>query len=205
VIGINPFDQPDVEASKIKTRELTEAFEKFGKSCRTSGRCAPMGRWRFSPTKTTPRRCARARRWQRRQLAQGAFIPSWRRRLRSDPRLPRPRRSRRREPAAVAAGAARSPPRRDLASNSARAFCIRRGKPTRAGPTAACSSKSHRMTPRPRHSRPPREFWRGQSRASARRFRRSARTRPPRATYPSHGDLKSGLAALEAAVQRTLA
>src|SRR5580704_14369567 len=30
VIGINPFDQPDVEASKIKTRELTTAFEKTG-------------------------------------------------------------------------------------------------------------------------------------------------------------------------------
>ena len=30
VIGINPFDQPDVEASKVKTRELTEAFEKSG-------------------------------------------------------------------------------------------------------------------------------------------------------------------------------
>src|SRR5579862_2280740 len=30
VIGINPFDQPDVEASKIKTRELTTAYEKTG-------------------------------------------------------------------------------------------------------------------------------------------------------------------------------
>jgi len=30
VIGINPFDQPDVEASKIKTRELTAMFEKSG-------------------------------------------------------------------------------------------------------------------------------------------------------------------------------
>jgi transaldolase / glucose-6-phosphate isomerase len=30
VIGINPFDQPDVEAAKVKTRELTEAFEKTG-------------------------------------------------------------------------------------------------------------------------------------------------------------------------------
>jgi transaldolase/glucose-6-phosphate isomerase len=30
VIGINPFDQPDVEASKGKTRELTAAFEKAG-------------------------------------------------------------------------------------------------------------------------------------------------------------------------------
>jgi len=30
VIGINPFDQPDVEAAKIKTRELTAAFDKTG-------------------------------------------------------------------------------------------------------------------------------------------------------------------------------
>lgn len=31
VIGINPFDQPDVEAAKIKTRELTSAFESSGR------------------------------------------------------------------------------------------------------------------------------------------------------------------------------
>ncbi|HEY2179907.1 MAG TPA: bifunctional transaldolase/phosoglucose isomerase [Caulobacteraceae bacterium] len=30
VIGINPFDQPDVEASKVKARELTDAYEKSG-------------------------------------------------------------------------------------------------------------------------------------------------------------------------------
>jgi len=30
VIGINPFDQPDVEASKIKTRALTDEYEKNG-------------------------------------------------------------------------------------------------------------------------------------------------------------------------------
>ena len=30
VIGINPFDQPDVEASKIATRKLTDEFEKSG-------------------------------------------------------------------------------------------------------------------------------------------------------------------------------
>ena len=30
VLGINPFDQPDVEASKIKTRALTDAFEQEG-------------------------------------------------------------------------------------------------------------------------------------------------------------------------------
>lgn len=32
VIGINPFDQPDVEAAKIKARELTEQFESGGKT-----------------------------------------------------------------------------------------------------------------------------------------------------------------------------
>jgi transaldolase / glucose-6-phosphate isomerase len=30
ILGINPFDQPDVESAKIKTRELTAAFEKTG-------------------------------------------------------------------------------------------------------------------------------------------------------------------------------
>ncbi len=31
VMGINPFDQPDVEASKIKTRALTDGYEQTGK------------------------------------------------------------------------------------------------------------------------------------------------------------------------------
>jgi transaldolase/glucose-6-phosphate isomerase len=31
VLGINPFNQPDVESAKIKTRELTQAFEKTGR------------------------------------------------------------------------------------------------------------------------------------------------------------------------------
>ena len=31
VLGINPFNQPDVESAKIKTRELTAAFERTGK------------------------------------------------------------------------------------------------------------------------------------------------------------------------------
>src|SRR5262249_42067655 len=30
VLGINPFDQPDVEASKVKTRELMQAYERAG-------------------------------------------------------------------------------------------------------------------------------------------------------------------------------
>jgi transaldolase/glucose-6-phosphate isomerase len=31
ILGINPFDQPDVEASKVKTRELTTAYELSGR------------------------------------------------------------------------------------------------------------------------------------------------------------------------------
>ena len=34
VIGINPFDQPDVEASKVAARELTDAYEKTGSARR---------------------------------------------------------------------------------------------------------------------------------------------------------------------------
>ena len=30
MMGINPFDQPDVESSKVATRELTAGFEKTG-------------------------------------------------------------------------------------------------------------------------------------------------------------------------------
>lgn len=30
ILGINPFDQPDVEASKVQTRELTSAYERTG-------------------------------------------------------------------------------------------------------------------------------------------------------------------------------
>ncbi len=30
VLGINPFDQPDVEASKVAAREMTDAFERIG-------------------------------------------------------------------------------------------------------------------------------------------------------------------------------
>ncbi|MGC1249431.1 MAG: transaldolase, partial [Xanthobacteraceae bacterium] len=40
VIGINPFNQPDVEASKIKTRELTDAFEKSGELPRETPVCS---------------------------------------------------------------------------------------------------------------------------------------------------------------------
>jgi transaldolase / glucose-6-phosphate isomerase len=40
VLGINPFDQPDVEASKIKTRELSSAFEQSGTLPRETPICS---------------------------------------------------------------------------------------------------------------------------------------------------------------------
>src|SRR6516165_2629813 len=40
VLGINPFDQPDVESSKVKTRDLTSAFEKWGELPREIPVCA---------------------------------------------------------------------------------------------------------------------------------------------------------------------
>ena len=43
VLGINPFDQPDVEASKVKTRELTAAFEKTGRCRMKAGRSSEGG------------------------------------------------------------------------------------------------------------------------------------------------------------------
>ena len=45
ILGINPFDQPDVEASKIATRAMTEAFEKTGAlPAGAAGLCGTRGR-----------------------------------------------------------------------------------------------------------------------------------------------------------------
>ena len=44
ILGINPFDQPDVEASKIETRKLTDAYEKTG--ALPGGAAVPRGRIR---------------------------------------------------------------------------------------------------------------------------------------------------------------
>ncbi len=62
VLCINPFDQPDVEAAKIKTRELTAAFEKTGSF---AGRRAGAG---VGQSRTLHRRkqCERPQRNRRR-------------------------------------------------------------------------------------------------------------------------------------------
>ena len=53
VLGINPFDQPDVEASKVVTRELTDAYEATGALPRRRRFSRPTA-WRSTPTPTTP-------------------------------------------------------------------------------------------------------------------------------------------------------
>ena len=83
IIGINPFDQPDVEASKVKTRELTAAFEKIRRAAARERRCGrdkavdALHR-RRERQGAAQRRC----RWRRRKLAQGAFFAHPQRRLR---------------------------------------------------------------------------------------------------------------------------
>ena len=63
IIGIDPFDQPDVEASKDKTRALTDDYEK---SHQLAGRGAGLpGEWRAlsTPIRATPPSSAGTTRW----------------------------------------------------------------------------------------------------------------------------------------------
>ncbi|MGH8310926.1 MAG: bifunctional transaldolase/phosoglucose isomerase, partial [Steroidobacteraceae bacterium] len=51
IIGINPFDQPDVEASKVATRELTAAFEQSGRLPSETPICEEAGLTLFADQK----------------------------------------------------------------------------------------------------------------------------------------------------------
>ena len=90
VIGINPFDQPDVEASKIKTRELTEAYEKRQAARRAAGSARTAGCGLFADPANVAALCpARGARRLELWLA-GSFRPRRRRRLHRPARLSRP-------------------------------------------------------------------------------------------------------------------
>lgn len=58
IIGINPFNQPDVEASKIVTKELTTAYEQTGKLPPESPIFAEQGIKLFSDEKNAARLAA---------------------------------------------------------------------------------------------------------------------------------------------------
>ncbi len=74
ILGINPFNQPDVEAAKIKTRELTAAFEKTGAlPAEEAGGVDRRGRSLYR--RAQRRRAAQGRRQRRPQLLdQGASV-----------------------------------------------------------------------------------------------------------------------------------
>ena len=206
VIGINPFDQPDVEASKVKTRELTAAFEKTGALPAETPVVVqqihrPLYRRRQRQgVGARPAPARRSRAGSRRISAASApaiILPCW---PMSRATMPTPRRCKNRG-SRCATGAMSRP-----ASNSVRAFCIPPVRPTKAGPTAACFCKSPRTTPR---------IWRspGIARASAssKRRRRAAistccsSVAGARFGRISKAICQAGLAELEAAVQRALA
>ena len=141
VLEINPFDQPDVEASKVKTRELTAAYEKTG----TLPGETPVCTEKTISLYTDEKNAAALRKagadgsiesWLRAHLGRignGDYAASWPISI-ATPTIPRICKS----CGSSCATAAMSRP----ASNSARAFCIRPGKPTKAAPTAACFFRS---------------------------------------------------------------
>ena len=129
---------------------------------------------------------ARRRRRDARKLAQGASRPHRRRRLRRAARLYRARRANidalaERCGSRCATSATSRP-----ASGSARAFCIRPGRPTKAARTAACflqiTADDAEDLAIPGHRA---SFGVVEGGAGARRFRRAARARPARAARPS--------------------
>ena len=59
VLEINPFDQPDVEASKSQNARIDRRVREDRASCRARRRSVPTNRSRSIPTKRMPKRCAR--------------------------------------------------------------------------------------------------------------------------------------------------
>ena len=148
VIGINPFDQPDVEASKVKTRELTAAYEKTGALPAETPVCSDESIALYTDAANADAlRKAGAdggvESWLRAHLC-----PHRLRRLCRDARLSRPRRRQHRALADAAARTCATAAMSRPASNSGRAFCIRPARPIKAAPTAACFCRSPRTTPR---------------------------------------------------------
>ncbi len=85
ILGINPFDQPDVEASKVKTRELTDAYEKSGEAAARSG--ALRGGRPDALCRREELRGARGKRRYAREISRSAFRPAPGRRLLRAPGL----------------------------------------------------------------------------------------------------------------------
>ena len=204
ILGINPFDQPDVEASKIKTRELTTAFERPARCRRKRRFLEDCGVQLFADE--TNRQAAQGRpgtlvgagsRPISRAFGDGDYVallayiernPRHTRAL-QHMRVLHPRRKRASRPA----------------SNSDRASCIRPGRPTRAARTAACSCRSPATT-LPILPVPDQKSSFGVVKAAQARgdFDVLAEARPARAARASRPDLAAGLATLTDAVRQAL-
>ena len=63
VIGINPFDQPDVESAKVKARELADAIRENRRAARRPRRSSRTTASRSTPTRPMPRRWAATTIW----------------------------------------------------------------------------------------------------------------------------------------------
>jgi hypothetical protein len=113
LLAINPFDQPDVEASKARTRELTAAFENAGALPADAGALEPdHGR---IYRRNECRGVATSRRgWRSGQLAQGALRPRPPGRLCGRAGLPCAKRRAYRNASEAAARIARSPAHRHV-------------------------------------------------------------------------------------------
>ena len=141
-MGINPFDQPDVEASKVETRRLTAAYETegalaaehpllrvdgisvyadSGNAAALPGSSAGTDRWRAC-WQAIARASDRGTTWR--------CWPTWR----------CPKRTAARSSAYAITSATSTARRRPSASG--RGSCIRPARPTRAARTPGCSFKS---------------------------------------------------------------
>ena len=185
VLGINPFDQPDVEASKVKTRELTAAFEQSGTLPRETPVCSDKSIALYTDEKNAEalRRAGAdggVESWLKAHFARigtgdyVAVLAYLAREEKTAARLQQLRlalRDRRHVATCLEFG-----PR----------FLHSTGQAYKGGPDSGVflqitAERSRRFS----HSRAPREFRRGESRAGPRRFRRSCRTRPARAAGAS--------------------
>ena len=148
VLGINPFNQPDVEAAKIKTRELTAAFEKTGALPAEKPVMSTAQADIYTDDSNAASLAQGRRRWRSRLLAERPILRApaaddyvaLLAYIERDARIS----TRCSTCGSRCATSAMSRP----APNSARASCIPPDRPTRADPTAACSCRSPPTTPR---------------------------------------------------------
>ena len=193
VIGINPFDQPDVEASKIETRKLTDAYEKTGTLPAETPFFEDDGIKLFADARM---QAAARRRRRSTAILKAHFAPHRSRRLCRLAGLYRAQRGAHR-----GVDTSCAPTIRD-AKHVATVRRVRPALPALDRPGLQGRPEQRRVPAdhlrRPRRTSPvPGENYtlrHGQGGAGARRFRRAGRARPAGAARPSQGRTCDGLA-----------